>query len=93
VLPEVATLDESGVPGYDMGNWYGFVLPAGTPPELVRRIHTDLVKALTLPDVREKLTAMGAAVVANKPDDFGAFIKAESAKWAKLIAEAGITAQ
>lgn len=93
VLPEVPTLDESGVPGYELTNWFGLVLPGGTPPELVRRIHADVLKALAVTEVRDKLTAMGSTVVGNSPDQFGAHMRAESDKWAKLIAEAKIQAQ
>jgi tripartite-type tricarboxylate transporter receptor subunit TctC len=92
-LPEVPTLDESGLSGYDLTNWFGLVLPGGTPPELVRHIHADVQKALAVPEVREKLTAMGSTVVGSDPDQFGAFMRAESEKWAKLIAEAKIRAE
>ena len=92
-LPQVATLDESAVAGYELTNWFGLVLPGGTPPELVRRIHADLVKVLALPDVRDKLTAMGATVVGSSPEQFAAYMRAESEKWARLIADAGIQAQ
>jgi tripartite-type tricarboxylate transporter receptor subunit TctC len=92
-LPDVPTLSESGVPGYDLTNWFGLVLPAGTPPELVRRIHADVVKALAVPEIRDKLTAMGATVVGSSPEQFGAYMRSESAKWAKLIATAKIQAQ
>jgi tripartite-type tricarboxylate transporter receptor subunit TctC len=92
-LPDVPTLDESAVPGYDLTNWFGLVLPAGTPPELVRRIHADLRKALAAPEVRDKLTAMGATVVGSSPEEFARYMRSESQKWAKLIAEADIKAQ
>lgn len=92
-LPDVPTLDESGVPGYDLTNWFGLVLPGGTPPELVRRLHADVQKALAVPEVRDKLTAMGSTVVGSSPEQFGAYMRAESEKWAKLIAEARIQAQ
>lgn len=92
-LPEVPTLDESGVPGYDLTNWFGLVLPGGTSPDLVRRIYADVQKALAVSEVRDKLTAMGSTVVGSAPDQFGAYMRAESDKWAKLIAEAKIQAQ
>ena len=92
-LPDVPTLSESGVPGYDLTNWFGLVLPGGTPPELVRRLYADVQKALATPEVRDKLTAMGSTVVASTPSEFGAYMRAESDKWAKLIASAKIQAQ
>jgi len=92
-LPNVPTMHESALPGYDLTNWFGLVLPGGTPPEILRRISADVTKALAFPDVREKLTAMGATVVASSPEQFGSYMRAESDKWAKLITEAGIKAQ
>lgn len=92
-LPDVPTLSESGVPGYDLTNWFGLVLPGGTPAELVRRLHADVQKALAVAEVRGKLTAMGSTVVGSAPDQFAAYMRAESEKWAKLIAEANIKAQ
>jgi tripartite-type tricarboxylate transporter receptor subunit TctC len=92
-LPAVPTIDESGVPGYDLTNWFGLVLPAGTSPELIRRIQADVQKALAVPEVRDKLTAMGATVVGSSPEQFGAYLRAESDKWAKLIADAKIQTQ
>jgi len=92
-LPDVPTLDESGVPGYDLTNWFGLVLPGGTSNELVRRIYADVQKALAVPEVRDKLTAMGATVVGSAPEQFGAYMRSESEKWAKLIVEAKIQAQ
>lgn len=92
-LPEVPTLDESGVPGYELTNWFGLVLPHDTSAELVRRIYADVQKALAVPEVREKLTAMGSTVVGSSPEQFGTYMRAESDKWAKLIAEAKIQAQ
>lgn len=92
-LPDVPTLAESGVPGYDLTNWFGLVLPGGTSPELVRRIYGDVQKALAVAEVRGKLTAMGSTVVGSAPDQFATYMRDESAKWAKLIAEANIKAQ
>jgi tripartite-type tricarboxylate transporter receptor subunit TctC len=92
-LPDVPTLAESGVPGYDLTNWFGLVLPGGTSPELVRRIHADVQKALAVPEVRGKLTAMGSTVVGSAPEQFATYMRDESAKWARLIAEANIKAQ
>ena len=92
-VPDVPTVDESGVPGYELTNWFGLVLPAATPPEVSRRIAADVGKVLAMPEIREKFSAMGASVVGSSPEKFGAFMRAESDKWAKLIVEAGIQAQ
>jgi tripartite-type tricarboxylate transporter receptor subunit TctC len=93
VLPGVPTMSESGVPGYDLTNWFALVLPVATPADVASRIAADVNKVLALPDIREKIAAMGATTVGNSPQQFGAFMRAESDKWAKLIAEAGIKAQ
>jgi tripartite-type tricarboxylate transporter receptor subunit TctC len=92
-VPEVPTMDESGVRGYELTNWFGLVLPGGTPQEISRKIAVDVAKVLAAADVREKFNAMGAAVVGSTPEQFGGFMRAESDKWAKLIADAKITAQ
>jgi tripartite-type tricarboxylate transporter receptor subunit TctC len=93
VLPDVPTVHESGVPGYDLTNWFALALPAGAPPGLAERIAADVAKALAMPDVRDRIASMGATAVGDTPKSFGEFMRAESAKWAKLIAEAGIKAQ
>ena len=90
LLPEVPTVAESGVPGYELTNWFGLTAPAATPRETIVKLHADFVKALQQPDVREKLAGMGADVAGNTPEQFGAFLRSETAKWAKLVKEADI---
>jgi tripartite-type tricarboxylate transporter receptor subunit TctC len=85
VLPDAPTLVESGVPGFDAVVFFGFLAPAGTPRPVVERIHREVVRALAMPDVREKLTAMGNEIVGNTPEQFGEQIAAEVAKWQKLV--------
>ena len=92
-VADVPTMDESGVAGYELTNWFGLVLPGATPQEISRKIAADVSKVLAQPEIREKFSAMGASVVGSSPDQFGAFMRAESDKWAKLIAAAGIQAQ
>jgi tripartite-type tricarboxylate transporter receptor subunit TctC len=89
-LPDVPTLAEAGVPGYDSTQWYGVLAPAGTPRPIVTRLHGEIVRALRAPDVRERLAADGAEPVGNSPEEFAAFIRAEIAKWAKVAKAAGI---
>ncbi len=89
-LPEVPTVDESGVPGYSATGWYGFYAPAGTAPELVRRLYTEAKRALGDPDVKEKLAKTGNEYVMSSPDEFVSFLHAEIAKWAKVVREANI---
>src|SRR5690606_21265162 len=84
LLPEVATIGET-VPGYELTNWFGYTAPAATPRELIARIATDITKVMQQPDFRERIANMGADVVGSTPEQFGAFMKAESAKWGRVI--------
>ena len=89
VAPEVPTLAESGLPGFEVGSWQGVFAPAGTPSEIVRRLNAEIVKALNMPDVREKLSGLGAEIVADSPEEFSALVKAEVAKWADVVKKSG----
>ena len=90
LLPSVPTVAESGVPGYEFTNWFGLVAPANTPKNVVAKLHADVSKALQQPELRSQLEKMGADVVNNTPEQFAAQIKADSAKWAKIIKEANV---
>ncbi len=90
LLPEVPTIAEAGVPGFQNDVWYGLLVPAATPPAIVRKVHSDVVEVLALPDIRKQLSALGADVVGNTPKEFEHLIKAETAKWARIIKTAGI---
>jgi tripartite-type tricarboxylate transporter receptor subunit TctC len=92
LLPDVATVGET-VPGYELTNWFGMTVPAATPRDLISRLHADISKVLQQADFKEKIAGMGAAVVGSTPDQFGAFMKTESAKWGKVIREANIKAE
>jgi len=92
LAPELPTMAESGFPGWDTGAWFGVMVRAGTPPELVARLHAEAARALNAAEVRERLVSMGAAPVGNSPTEFGAFIRAESARWGEVIRKAGIKA-
>jgi tripartite-type tricarboxylate transporter receptor subunit TctC len=89
VAPEVPTLAESGLPGYEVGSWQGVFAPAGTPPEVVKRLNAEMVKIINMPDVREKLIGLGAEPVGNSSEEFGAFVKAEVVKWADVVKKSG----
>ena len=89
-LPQVPTVAEAGVPGYQVASWYGFFGPAGMQAETVSRIHDDTMRVLALPDVREKFVAEGGVPGNMTVAQFAAFIRAESAQWAKVIRAAGI---
>ena len=87
-MPGLPTVDESGVKGFDGGSWQGVGAPAGTPPDILRRLNTILVTELKTPAMREAMLKRGALVSANTPEEFSAFLKAEIAKWTK-VAKAG----
>jgi len=89
IAPDVPTLAESGLPGFEVGSWQGVFAPAGTPPAIVKRLNAEIVKILGMPDVREKLGALGAEIVADSPEDFAAIVKAEVAKWAEVVKKSG----
>jgi tripartite-type tricarboxylate transporter receptor subunit TctC len=89
-LPAVPTVAESGVRGFDGGSWQGIVMPAGAPREAVDRAHRDLAKMLHAPEMRERILGMGGIALGNTPDEFTAFVAAETAKWARVVKAAGI---
>ena len=84
------TAAEQGLPGFDVPIWFGLMGPAGTPQALIDKLHQETVRALTASDVRKRLGEAGLEVVANKPTEFAAVIKAELPRWAKLIKDAGL---
>ena len=92
-LPNVPTVRESGVAGYEVNAWVGYMVPAGTPAPIVQRLNREFAAILALPDVRERLTADGSAIVANTPEQFAAHVRAELDTWGKTIRAAGIKAQ
>jgi tripartite-type tricarboxylate transporter receptor subunit TctC len=90
--PDVPTIAESGVPGYDHGPWNGFLAPAKTPRTVIARLNEEVARILHTPETRAVFTNEGAEPVGNKPEEFGAIIRDETAKWAKVIRAAGIKA-
>jgi tripartite-type tricarboxylate transporter receptor subunit TctC len=89
LLPDLPTIAEAGVPGYEATQWYGVLTPAGTPKPIVAKLNAEMAKAIKGPDVREKLAADAAEPVGNSPDEFGAFIKKEIARWAPVVKASG----
>ncbi|MEQ1774170.1 MAG: tripartite tricarboxylate transporter substrate binding protein [Burkholderiales bacterium] len=90
LLPDVPTVAEAGVPGFSVHNWAGIFVAAGTPRAIIERLHSEIVKALAAPDVRQKLLEMGLVANTNTPDQFATFIQSETVKWAKVVKDAGI---
>jgi tripartite-type tricarboxylate transporter receptor subunit TctC len=89
-LPEVPTIAEAGVPGYDATSWFGILAPAGTPEPVVMRLQGAIVQALGEPEMRQRMADLGAEPVGDTPAEFGQFIAAELAKWAKVVNDAGV---
>jgi len=90
-FPDVPTIDEAGVPGYEIKTWYGVFAPAGTSPAIIKRLHAEIAKVLQLPAVREKLAGLGAdSTVTNSPDEFAAVFKADLARFAPVVKAAGL---
>ena len=90
LLPDLPTLDEAGLKGYEIVGWNGLFAPAGTQSNVIAHLHEQTVKLLAQPDVKERLATLGAEAVGNTPDAFRAFVKAEIAKWARVVKEAGL---
>jgi tripartite-type tricarboxylate transporter receptor subunit TctC len=93
VVPEVPTFEESGVPDFQVLNWFGVLAPAGTPAAIIARLHAEIAKTLQTQAVRDRFTSLLLDPTANTPDEFRALIEAEAARWSTLIKQAGIGAE
>jgi tripartite-type tricarboxylate transporter receptor subunit TctC len=89
-MPNVPTVAEAGVPGFEMVQWFGVLAPAATPRPVIAKLQGEMVKALRLADVKERFNNLGAEPVGNTPEEFGALIRSEVAKWARVVKQAGI---
>ena len=87
--PDIPTVAESGLPGFETGSWQGIVAPAGTPPEVVNKLHATVTAILATPEMKDRLDKAGAEVRPQSPAEFGAFIRDEKARWAKVVKESG----
>jgi tripartite-type tricarboxylate transporter receptor subunit TctC len=92
-LPELPTISEAGVPGYEVTNWWGIVVPAGTPRSIIDRLHHDLTAVVASTETKKRFEAEGAEPLSMSPDEFGRFIAAETVKWARVVKDAGIRAE
>ncbi len=90
LLPDIPTVSEAGVAGFDMSTWWGLVAPAAVSKDIIAKLHAETVKALKLPEVRERLGSVGAEPGGNTPEEFGAFIRSETAKYARIVKDANI---
>jgi len=91
--PEVPTISESGVPGYEFISWNGVHVPAATPRAIAGKLNMELLRIIALPDVKEKMFSLGMDVAGGTPEEFGTLVKSDIAKWAKVIRDAGIKAE
>ena len=91
--PDVPTVAEAGIPGFDVPTWFGVLVPASTPKDIVTRLNGAIAQALRAPDVREQMAREGAETSPTSPDEFGAFIRTETAKFAKIIRDSGAAGQ
>lgn len=91
--PELPTMIEAGVPGYEAANWFGTMVPAKTPPAIVSRLSQEIGRALRLPEVRDRLLTQGMEPVSNTPEEFSAYVRSEMTKWAKVVKASGAKAE
>jgi tripartite-type tricarboxylate transporter receptor subunit TctC len=92
LAPDLQTISEAGVSGYEAVTWYGLLVPAGTPKEVITRLHAEAVKTLGLPDIRKRLDASGFEAIGNTPEEYAAYTRNEIDKWAKVIKASGARA-
>lgn len=92
-LPDIRTLDEQGLKGFEFSTWYGVAAPAGTPRDIVAKLNGEIVRIVKLPEVRDRLAAEGSDVVGDTPEEFTAFVRSEVARWARVVKEAQIKAE
>ena len=88
-LPDVPTMAEAGLPGYEASSWFGVLAPAGTPPAIVTKLNAEIARWLATPEAKEKLSKQGANAAGGTPEDFAKHIAAETAKWAKVVKDSG----
>ena len=91
--PELPTIDEAALPGFEAITWHGVVAPAGTPAAIIARLNREIVAILHLPEVVERLSGQGAEALGSTPEEFASYIKSESVKWAKVVRESGAKAE
>jgi tripartite-type tricarboxylate transporter receptor subunit TctC len=93
VAPEIPTFAESGYPDFDVDFWYGLLAPAATPKEIIAKLNQDITQILNMPEMRETLSSQGLEPATSTPEQFGALIRSDLARWANVVKSAGITAE
>ncbi len=89
-MPDVPTVSEAGLAGFEVGSWYGFHAPAGTPKSIIDKLNMQMVKAINLPDMRERFSSVGAETIGGSPAEYGKFVQSEIKKWSTVIKAAGV---
>lgn len=87
--PDIATLDEQGLKGFETGSWFGMAVPAATPREIINKLHAEAMRSIAAPELRSRMSAKGAEFVRDTPEQFTAFFKAELTKWGKAVKASG----
>jgi len=93
VAPDFPTIAESGLPGFEVITWFGILVPAATPKEIINRLNTEIVQSVTQPNVSAQLVKMGFEIVANTPEQYAVFLREENAKWGKVVRDLGLRAE
>jgi tripartite-type tricarboxylate transporter receptor subunit TctC len=91
-MPQLPTISEAGVPGYEASTWYGVLTPAGSPKRVITKLHDEVVNVLRVADVHERLAGLGFETIGNTPEQFASYIKTEIAKWAQVVKQSGARA-
>ena len=91
LFPDTPTLAETVMPGFEAGAWQGLMVPAGTPPAVIQRLNQEVMRALASADVRERLAVQGAEPLGSTPEEYGAYIQRELARWAAVVKATGVT--
>lgn len=88
-VPELPTIAQAAFPGYEAATWYGVLAPAGTPVPIIRKLNAEISATLNHPDLKQRMSSQGAEPAPMSPEEFGAYIKSEVTKWAKVVKESG----
>jgi len=89
-MPELPTIAESGIPGFDSSTWTGIIMPAATPPDVVMKVHAALIKTLRTKATRDAFARLGAETLESTPEEFARFVRDDLAKWSKVVRDANI---
>jgi tripartite-type tricarboxylate transporter receptor subunit TctC len=92
-MPELPTLSEAGLPGFEAAAWQGIVVPTGTPSDIIQKLNAEVNKALAHPDIRARLAAQGADILGGTPAEYAAYLRSEMPRWTKAVKDSGAKAE